>query len=98
VHIPVESYDSNRWLAVLKVREGEDGAWATGSFSRARNKLDVHTRGAQEFAVDVSRIPINWERLVVIGIDGVNSELRKRDFSVYRFARDEHGRWVVVEP
>ena len=79
------------------MRKGAPGAWATGSFDRKRNKLDIRTRDVQDFSIDVSRIPINWERLVVIGIDGANSELRKRDYSVLHFRLDDHGQWVVLE-
>ena len=98
ISIPVEVDDPDRWLFALKVRDGVAGAWVTGSFDPKRNKLDIHTRGAQAFAIDVGRIPINWKRLVIIGIDGANSELCKRDYSVLHFVLDEHGRWVVVEP
>ena len=97
VRIPVDIDDADRWLLVEKAREGAPGAWATGSFDPKRNKLDIRTRDVQEFSIDVSRIPINWERLVVIGIDGANSELRKRDYSVLHFRLDDHGQWVVRE-
>ncbi len=97
VSIPVDVDDPDRWLLVEKAREGAPGAWATGSFDRKRNKLDIRTRDVRQFALDVSRIPINWERLVVIGIDGVNSELRKRDYSVLHFRLNDHGEWVILE-
>ena len=98
IKIPPEAIDEDRWLYVLKVREGQPGAWATGSFDQERNKLEISTQGAAAFAIDVSRIPINWEKLVIIGIDGVNSELRKRDYDILQFALDAQKQWVVVEP
>ena len=85
-------------MFVEKVRAGARGAWGTGTFLKQRNKIDLQTQDVQQFAIDVSRIPIDWRRLVIIGIDGVNSELRKRDRSIYHFARDAHGRWIVLEP
>jgi len=96
--IPDEILDQERWLWVEETRDGARGGWATGSFDPKRNKIDIETRDVERFAVDVSRIPVNWERLVIIGINDVNSELRKRDYSVLHFARDDHGRWVVLEP
>ena len=96
--IPAEFQEIDRWLFVEKARDRASGAWATGSFGPKRNKLTIRTRGVQQFAIDTSRTPINWERLVVIGIDGANSELRKRDYPILHFARDDHGRWVVLEP
>ncbi len=97
VRLPLPEDDDQRWLWVEAVRDNADGGWATGSFDAKRNKLSIRTRDVQRFAIDVSRIRIDWERLVVIGIDGANSELRKRDFVVLHFARDGHGQWVVDE-
>lgn len=94
----VETYDPARWLHVKKTREGAPGGWATGSFDPKRNKLAIHTRNVEQFTIDVSRVPIDWERLVVIGINGRNAELRKRDYAVLHFARNRHGQWVVIEP
>ena len=74
------------------------GGWATGAFDRQKNKLDVRTSDVRQFAIDVERIAIDWQRLVVISIDGKNSELRKRDVSLLHFRLDDHGQWVVVEP
>ena len=98
IDISEEAVDPDRWLVVEKTRDGAPGGWATGSFDPKRNKLTIRQRDVQRFAIDVSRIPINWARLVVIGINGRNSELRKRDYSILHFARDQHGQWVVVEP
>ncbi len=94
----VETDDPARWLHVRKTREGAPGGWATGSFDHKRNKLTIRTKDVEQFTVDVGRVPINWERLVVIGINGRNAELRKRNYSVLHFARDRHGQWVVIEP
>jgi len=98
VRIPAELYDADRWLFVEKAKDGVEGAWATGSFSRKRNRLSIRERDVQQFAIDTSRIAINWERLVVISINGRTSELRKRDYPFLHFARDDHGQWVVREP
>ena len=98
ITIPAQEDDPDRWLFVQKVKDGERGAWATGTFNAKRNKIEIQTRGAQAFAIDTARIPIIWERLVIIGVDGVNSELRKRDYRIYQFKRGDLGQWVVVEP
>jgi len=98
ITIDVAVDDPDRWLFVEKVRRGAPGAWATGSFNPERNKLTIRTRDVQQFAIDTDRIPIDWERLVILGIDGHNSELRKRDYFFLHFARDRHGRWIVQDP
>ena len=98
VSIEVDQTDHDQWLFVEKVRGKAAGGWATGSFDRNRNKLVISTKDVAGFALYIERIPIDWERLVVLRIDGVNTELRRRDSAVYHFEVDEHGRWIVVEP
>lgn len=89
--------ENERWLWVEAIREGADGGWATGSFDPARNRIRVSTEKIRGFAIDVSRIAIDWERLVVLRINGLTSELRKREDSVLHFIKGDGGRWEVVE-
>jgi len=88
---------SDSWLAVEKVRGDSAGAWATGEFDQKRNKLTIVTHAVERFTIDVGRIPIRWDRLVILGIDGNNSELARREFDVLHFVNDKHG-WHVVKP
>lgn len=90
--------DPNQWLVVTRTKQGTRGGHATGSFLPDRNRIVIETHDVERFTIDTSRIPINWDRLVVIRIDGVNSELRKRDYDVLHVARDPYGAWKVVEP
>jgi len=90
--------DPDRWLMVQKVVSCGDGGWATGSFDRARNKIIIETHDVESFVVDTSRLAINWKKLVILRIDGRNSELRKRDQQTLRFLLDHKGRWIVEEP
>ncbi|MFQ5414008.1 MAG: hypothetical protein ACE5E6_06070 [Phycisphaerae bacterium] len=89
---------ATRWLDVTGVRGDARGGWATGSFDRPRNKITIDTRDVDRFRVDTSRIPIDWDRGVILRINGANSELRRRDYAILHFALDDHGAWVVVEP
>lgn len=98
IEIPVPIDDPNRWLFVEKVAEGAKGGWATGSFDEERNKLSITTSDVSEFAIDTARLKINWKKLVVLSIDGKNSELRRRDFDVLHFKRAAHGEWTVRDP
>ena len=66
---PVEVHDPDRWLRVESIRNGSAGAWATGSFDPKRNKLDLHTHDVRAFSIDTGRVPINWERIVILVID-----------------------------
>ncbi len=98
VDLPVPADDSDRWLFVQKIADKAKGGWATGSFDADRNKLSITTSDVAEFALDTSRIAINWKKLVVLSIDGKNSELRKRDYDILQFTRTPHGEWTVREP
>ena len=98
VEIPIPIDDSDRWLFVQKVADKAKGGWATGSFDADRNKLSIATSDVAEFALDTSRVAIDWKKLVVLSIDGKNSELRKRDYDILHFTRTPHGEWTVHEP
>jgi len=89
--------DPEQWLTAESLREGAEGGWVTGSFDPRRNKLDIRTNDVTAFALDTGRLPIDWRQLVVLSIDGSNSELRRRERSIYRFQREESGGWTVRE-
>ncbi len=98
VDIGVHVADSEDWLTVDEIRDDAPGAWATGSFLAERNRIVIETVGVARFSIDMPRVPVRWDKLVVIRIDGRNSELVKRDQAIYRFVLDDHGHWVVLEP
>lgn len=98
VDIGVHVADSEDWLTVDEIRDDAPGAWATGSFLAARNRIVIKTEDVARFSIDMSRVPVRWDKLVVIRIDGRNSELVKRNQAIYRFVLDGHGHWVVLEP
>ena len=93
-----EEDDGNRWLFVQEPMDRATGGWATGSFDRSRNRLTIRTRDVRRFLVDTTRVRIDWDRLVVLSIDGRTSELRRRDDPALEFEFDEHGEWIIREP
>lgn len=96
--VMIETPDRSRWYAVEQYEPAAEPASFEATFDRSRNKIDVQTHGVTQFVIDTSRIPIDWDRLVILGIDGRNSELRRREYDRLRFKRDEYGTWVVMEP
>ncbi|MEK6798231.1 MAG: hypothetical protein AABZ12_04640 [Planctomycetota bacterium] len=90
--------DSSRWLLVEEYKDRALTGRATGEFHRDRNKIEIHTRNVWQFTIDTSRIPVEWDRLVIIGIDGINTELKRRDHPRLRFRLDAQAQWAVVEP
>lgn len=93
----LEAQTDPGWLTVTDIADGAEGGWATGDFDEERNRLVIDTENVTGFAVDMSRVPVDWGKLVVLRLDGRNSELRKRDAAVYQFVIDAEGRWVVKE-
>lgn len=89
--------ERDRWLFVREIKGEAKGAWATGDFNRERNKIDIRTHDVSAFAIETSRMSVNWNRPVVLGIDGSNSELKRRDESLILFEIDKYGAWVVRE-
>lgn len=87
-----------QWFFVEAARPGARGGWGTADFDRQRNRLNIDLHDVTRFRIDTSRIAIDWDRLVLLNIDGSTSELRQRDVTQYRFVRDESGGWTVVEP
>ena len=88
----------DRWLIVVKPFDTNTGCWAKGEFDAERNKIGIVTENVAEFTVDTDRIPIDWSRLVVISIDGLNAELKRRDYTPLLFRREGFSSWNVVEP
>lgn len=76
---------------------GNPRSGAEGSFDRKKNKIIIRTAEQRDFAIDTRQLPIDWDKLVILSIDGKNSELRRRDFTVYRFQLNDHGQWDVQE-
>ncbi len=88
----------DHWLVVKKAVNVEAGTWAKGDFNAGRNKISIVTKNVAEFTIDTDRIPIDWSRAVIISIDGINAELRHRDYSPLLFHREGYSSWFVVEP
>jgi hypothetical protein len=96
--IPEWAWSAGRWLEVITPDPKTPGGWATGSFDPAKNKLIIDTHDARQFLVRIDMIDIDWNRLVVLSLNGANSELRRREAGVLTFDLDDHGQWVILEP
>lgn len=96
--VPLPVHDEHQWLFVEAIHPEAPVGWATASFDRDRNKLSVTTRDVTRFAVNTALTPIDWDRRVILSIDGKNSQLRRRDVSVLHVERDDYGEWQILEP
>ncbi|MHC4093175.1 MAG: hypothetical protein ACYSVY_23390 [Planctomycetota bacterium] len=99
VEIRIQTLADNQdgWLRIEAIRSGAHGAWATGSFV-PRNKIIIETEDVEQFSIDLSQLRINWNRRVVLRIDGHASELTKKRRPVVHLRRSPAGSWDVVQP
>ena len=95
--LDVDLPDPTRWVYAEKVRGDADGGSVTGTFHKSSNKIEIHTRDLERFSIDTSKIEIDWTRRVILGINGSNTGLGRREHPIIRFALDDYGKWVVVE-
>ena len=95
--IPLQVADSSSWLFAQTPRAGAPGGWITGSFDPAKNRIEIQLQDLKRFTLHVARIPINWDRLVILRLNGHNTELRRREQSLYHFELTPNGGWQVRE-
>jgi hypothetical protein len=86
-----------QWLAIDRIAEGADGAWATGGVF-AENRVVIRTENVARFRVHLDRLPVNWDRRVVLRIDGRPSELTRKHYPTLTLQRSPTGGWIPVEP
>lgn len=88
---------TKRWLYAEQFVAGTKDGFVEGDFSAQRNRLTIKTHAVTRFALDTRYIAVDWDKLVVIQINGHNSELKRRDDPVLHFVLDKYHQWVVEE-
>ena len=84
------------WLGIEAIRQGAPGAWATGALV-LDHKIVIDTEDVEQFSIDLSQLHVNWNRRVILRIDGHASELTKKRRPVLHLRRSPAGSWDVVE-
>ena len=92
---PLPVTDADVWLFAEAPRDGAEGGWISGSFDPEKNRIEIELQDLKRFTLDVARIPINWDRLVILRLNGHNTELRRREQALYHFELDPNGGWQV---
>ncbi len=85
------------WLRIEGIRDSAVGAWATGSFLSDRNKIVIETENADQFTINLAKLRLNWNKRVILRINGHSSELTKKRDPLLRLHRSPAGSWDVVE-
>jgi hypothetical protein len=86
------------WLRIEAIRDSAVGAWATGWFIAEQNKIVIDTEDVDQFSINLSKLRLDWDRRVVLRIDGRSSELTPKRRPILRLRRSPAGSWDVVEP
>ncbi len=86
-----------QWLGVDRIAEDADGAWATGGVF-AGNRVVIRTENVAQFRIELDRLPVDWDRRVVLRIDGRPSELTRKHYPTLTLRRSPTGGWIPVEP
>lgn len=90
-------HSSAEWVEIVALSDGATSGAIEAGFDEGRNKFTIDATGVSEFLLDVCRVKVNWNRPVILKIDGRNSELRKRDYCRLRMRMVGSGAWEVVE-
>jgi hypothetical protein len=97
VRIVALSDPQRGWLRIESIRDSAMGAWGTGDFLAEQNKIVIDTENVDQFTINLSKLRLNWNRRVILRIDGHSSELTPKRRPILRLRRSPAGGWKVVE-
>lgn len=84
------------WLMVLSPIPDAKGGWAKGSFDAERNRFTIDTFDVEAFSIDTSALQIDWSKLVILRLDGRNTELGRKENPVITFTRGTATPWETL--
>lgn len=94
VSLPLDPHHG--WLRIDQLYDGVDGGWVTGDVNKSRNRIIIETNDIRRFSIDVSTLPIRWDRLVVLSINDQTMELTRKRRPLVSFQQTPTGGWDVV--
>ena len=84
------------WLRIELLREDAAVGWATGSIHAGSNSIVIVTEGAKRIELDLSEIQVDWNRRVILRLDGQASQLLHGKTQIKHFEVTPAGRWRVI--
>ena len=84
------------WVTILSRTESGDHGWIEGEI-QAGEKLTINTENTNRFRLDLTRLHLDWEKGIVLRLDGSNSELTRKRWPAMVFGRTPSGGWVVED-
>ena len=88
--------EASGWLKIELLREEAAVGWATGSIHSATNTIEIQTQGVKQMMLDLSQIHVDWNRRVILRIDGQGSQLFHGKTQIKHLEVTPAGRWRIV--
>lgn len=86
----------NGWLMIDEVSDRDHTAWVEGRVEDGE-KLVIDTENIERFQLDLSRIRLDWDKRIVLRIDGFNRELTRKNFPHLNYERTSTGGWRLID-
>ena len=77
--------------------EEEQRAWIEGMVVNDDRNIIKTSPNTAAFHLDLSRIRVNWEKRILLRIDGFNSELSRKRWPVVYLQRTATGAWKPMK-
>ena len=84
------------WAVLTEKADTKARAWIEGSIVSG-DRLTINTENVRRFTLDLTRLRLNWQKRIVLRMDGFNSQLTKKRWPKLSFVRTAAGAWDVVD-
>lgn len=84
------------WLTIDDVSDRDHTAWAEGRVDDGE-KLVINTENIERFQLDLSKVKLDWDKRIVLRIDGFNRELTRKNFPHLNYERTSTGGWRLID-
>jgi hypothetical protein len=97
IDIPVGGHGRlfDGWMQIDRSEDSAIRAWAEGR-TMDDDALIIETQNVGRFHLDLGQIRLNWQRRILLRIDGFNRELSRPDRSRITYQKTATGGWEKV--
>lgn len=84
------------WATIEERADSDVRAWMEGEIQQG-DRLIVTTSNVRRFAMDLTRLRLEWNQRILLKLDKFNFELTKKRWPVIKFVRTASGAWEAAE-
>ena len=84
------------FLVIESADDTGNRAWIEGSVI-GDDRIVIQTNNVLQFRLDIGEVRINWDKRIVLRIDGYNSELTRKRWPRFSLIRTSTGAWTAVD-